>query len=115
MSEGTRLATSEQDGWALQSAEDRASAAPTTFLIPDRTMREALTRGDCVKLLFDIESRENDRFVHNVERMWVIVKERTDRYFVGVLTNKPATDHPTLGISGRVRAGARRRSRSATK
>ena len=82
--------------WALQSAEDHARVAPTTFLIPRRSVCEALTRGDGAKLLFGIEARESDRVVRNVERMWVVVKEKVDRYYVGVLTNAPAADHPTL-------------------
>jgi hypothetical protein len=34
--------------------------------------------------------------VRNVERMWVVVKEKVGCYYVGVLTNTPAADHPTL-------------------
>ena len=80
------------DGWELISAEDRHAANPETFQIPERAKRERLTPGDGAKLLFDIETREEGRVVdRGVDRMWVIVKARTELGYVGVLDNDPGT------------------------
>lgn len=80
------------DGWELISAEDRNVADPDTFQIPAREKREALTPGDAAKLLFDIETRENGRVIdRGVDRMWVIVKTRTEWGYLGVLDNHPGT------------------------
>ena len=54
--------------------------------------RERLAPGDGAKLLFDIETREGGRVVdRGVDRMWVIVKARTEFGYVGVLDNDPGT------------------------
>lgn len=80
----------EEDGWTLVSAEERSAAAPDTFLIPPRARRESLSPGDGAKLLFDIETRENGLVVdRGVDRMWVIVKSRTEEGYVGVLDSNP--------------------------
>ncbi|MFC5862927.1 DUF2314 domain-containing protein [Acidicapsa dinghuensis] len=80
------------DGWELVSAEDRNTAHPNTFHIPTREQRETLVPGDGAKLLFDIEIRANgvikDR---GVERMWVIVKARSEGVYIGLLDNDPVT------------------------
>src|SRR5262249_48669827 len=78
------------DGWALISAEDLNASHPDTFQIPEREKRESLAPGDAAKLLFDIETREEGRVVdRGVDRMWVIVKGRTEGAFIGVLDNDP--------------------------
>jgi hypothetical protein len=80
------------DGWELVSAEDRNSAHPRTFPIPTREQREKLAPGDGVKLLFDIENRENGRVIgRGMEKMWVIVKARSEGEYSGVLDNDPVT------------------------
>ena len=87
----TKMAT---DGWELVSAEDRNAAYPSTFRIPAREIREALTVGDGAKLLFDIETGENGRIM---ERMWVIVKTRIEGGYIGVLDNNPVSSkNPSL-------------------
>jgi hypothetical protein len=79
-------------GWELISAEDRNAAYPETFQIPTRERRESLAPGDGAKLLFDIETREQGRVVdRGVDRMWVIVKTRTERGYIGVLDSDPGT------------------------
>jgi uncharacterized protein YegJ (DUF2314 family) len=76
----------------LVSAEDRNAAHPETFQIPAREKRESLAPGDGAKLLFDIETREDGRVVdRGVDRMWVIVKARTEHGYIGVLDNDPGT------------------------
>ena len=80
------------DGWELISAEDRNAEYPETFPIPEREKRESLAPGDAAKLLFDIETREQGRVVdRGVDRMWVIVKARTERGYIGVLDSDPGT------------------------
>ena len=81
-----------RDGWQLISAEDRNAAHPEMFKIPAREKRERLVPGDGAKLLFDIETRVNGRVVdRGVDRMWVIVKARTEGGYIGVLDNSPGT------------------------
>ena len=78
------------DGWELISAEDSNAAHPDTFQIPTREKRESLAPGDAAKLLFDIETREGGRVVdRGVDRMWVIVKARTESGYIGVLDSDP--------------------------
>ena len=82
----------DNNGWELISAEDRNAAYPDTFQIPSREKRESLAPGDGAKLLFDIETREGGRVVdRGVDRMWVIVKARTERGYIGVLDSDPGT------------------------
>lgn len=76
------------DGWELVSAEGRNAAYPSSFLIPSRNEREALVPGDGAKLLFDIQASENGIVM---ERMWVIVKSRTDQGYIGVLESDPVS------------------------
>lgn len=79
----------EDDGWILVSAEDR-HAQNSTFWIPSRSRRDSLQPGDAAKLLFDIERREHGNVVdRGVDRMWVIVKRRTESGYLGVLDSDP--------------------------
>jgi hypothetical protein len=82
--------TLERDGWRLLSGEEQNSRHPDTFPIPSRHARESLKTGDGAQLMFDIETREGGRLIdRGVDRMWVIVKRRTGKEFVGVLDNDP--------------------------
>ena len=76
-----------RDGWCLEDGEERHRATPATFHIPDLAVRKALQPGDLAKLIFKI-AVENDEY-GAVERMWVIVRERTPAGYVGMLDNKP--------------------------
>jgi hypothetical protein len=90
MNEPPGCSTIEANGWALVSAVERAAAYPDTFQIRLRSMRESLSPGDGTKLLFDIETREGSRVVdRGVERMWVIVKAKTEEGYIGALDNEP--------------------------
>ena len=72
--------------YTLDNAEDIAREAPATFYIPPRAEREKIAAKKLVKLIFRMET-ETEAFV---ERMWVIVKEKTeDGRFVGILDNDP--------------------------
>jgi hypothetical protein len=90
--------TIEENGWVLVSAEERAAAHPRTFELPPRSARDALSPGDAAKLLFDIETRENGCIVdRGIDRMWVIVKAKTEDGYIGVLDNDPgAAENLTL-------------------
>src|SRR5437868_4001837 len=64
---------------------------PDSFWIPPFEQRDALRRGDAAKLLFDIEAHEEDGSVGvQRERMWVIVAERVQGVYLGILDNQPA-------------------------
>src|SRR4051812_951799 len=81
-----------ENGWKLISAEDRNATYPDTFQIPGREKRESLVTGDAAKLLFDIETREEGRVVdRGVDRMWVIIKGRTEGGYIGVLDSNCGT------------------------
>jgi len=71
--------------FTLDDGEQINSEAPDTFWIPPHSDREALIVGDIAKLIFRIESDDEV----NVERMWVIVKERTSKGYIGILDNDP--------------------------
>jgi hypothetical protein len=79
----------ERDGWRLADGEERQRAAPETFHIPDLAVRELLQPGDFARLIFEI-AVEDDEYP-SVERMWVIVRERTPNGYVGMLANQPAS------------------------
>jgi len=76
------------DGWCLDDGEAYHAAAPDTFWIPERHRREGLATGDLAKLIFRISVDNPDENV-SVERMWVLVRERTADGYLGVLDNEP--------------------------
>lgn len=78
------------DHWTLISAEERYRAAPDTFWIPPLDQRRGLQPGDAAKLIFEIESQDEDgKISRECERMWVVVSEVRPLYFIGRLTNTP--------------------------
>ena len=64
--------------YELVDAEERHAANPDTFEIPSDEVKEALTVGDVVKLIFD-----------GSERMWVCITSRSGNRFHGWLDNTP--------------------------
>ena len=76
-----------KDGWCLEDGEERHREAPATFSIPDFELRRRLQPGDLAKLIFKI-AVEGDEY-GAVERMWVIIRERTPDGYVGMLDNEP--------------------------
>ena len=85
-----RLPNIDSDYWHLISAEARHLAAPETFLIPSLQERESLKLGQGAKLVFEIESEDEEGTItQDCERMWVVVSEIVPPYFIGRLTNQP--------------------------
>lgn len=76
------------DGWALENGEDYHRRAPSTFPIPARQDRDNLPMGAFAKLIFRI-SVDNPTDPESLERMWVIVRDRVDDSYFGVLDNEP--------------------------
>jgi uncharacterized protein YegJ (DUF2314 family) len=73
--------------FTLEDGEERHRQDPDTFQIPPKEMREKLRPNQIVKLMFNI-SADGDT---QVERMWVIVKSKDDKGYIGELNNQPAT------------------------
>ena len=67
---------------------------PDTFWIPSRNDRENLRRGQAAKLVFDIETDDAGKVVVGGERMWVIVAEKHEDTYIGILDNQPASVEP---------------------
>lgn len=84
-----RLPDYELDGWCLEDGEDYHRAAPETFWLPERTRRETLQPGDYAKLIFRIALEDADNERDAVERMWVLVRERSGGCYFGLLDNEP--------------------------
>lgn len=78
----------EIDGWCLDDGEAYHAEAPETFWLPERQRRESLQPGDLAKLIFRISVDNADENVA-VERMWVLVRERTSSGYLGILDNEP--------------------------
>ena len=87
-----RLATRERDLFELSSGEAAHARNPEKFWIPDRVAREGLRRGQAAKLVFEIEGEEDGHVMIQGERMWVIVAERVDDLYVGILDNEPCIE-----------------------
>jgi len=83
-----RQADFHSDGWCLDDGEALHAEAPDTFWIPPREDRERLGPGDLVKLIFRIAVDDSASPVA-VERMWVIVRERAEGGYLGLLDNDP--------------------------
>ncbi|MDP9630071.1 UNVERIFIED_ORG: hypothetical protein J2W85_002132 [Ensifer adhaerens] len=77
------------DGWCLDDGEEYRRSAPDTFWIPTSETRERLQPGDYVKLIFRISVNDPDTPTA-VERMWVLVRERKARGYLGILSNDPS-------------------------
>jgi hypothetical protein len=79
----------EIDGWCLEDGEAYHADAPETFWLPERQRRESLQPGDIAKLIFRISVDNSEENVA-VERMWVLVRERTSGGgYLGILDNEP--------------------------
>jgi hypothetical protein len=86
-----RFASLDKDYWELRSAEDESHKHPDTFHIPPQPARCSLQHGDAAKLIFDIEGEDEDgTVIIQGERMWVIVSEVGEGYYIGILDDEPA-------------------------
>lgn len=87
-----RLTSLEQDGWALESGEERQATYGEKFWLPARADREHIRPGQSVRLLFQIESLDDDGVSEvGVERMWAVVVGRVGEYYRAVLDNQPVS------------------------
>lgn len=94
-----KLPSLEKDFWALISGEARHADSPNSFWIPALEERMSLTVGKAAKLIFEIETKgENGEVERTAERMWVVVTELASPYFIGRLTNQPASAAETDGF-----------------
>lgn len=90
-----RQAQLSTDFWELRSGEALNRQQPDTFWIPPLHERQNLDKGQAAKLIFDIEADDESGVVHLTgERMWVIVAERVDGGYVGILDNQPSSLNP---------------------
>lgn len=80
----------QTDGWSLNDGEEYHREAPVTFWIPALAARQNLHPGDFAKLIFNI-AIDDPKHSIEVERMWVIVRERTSFGYFGVLDNDPTS------------------------
>ncbi len=95
-----KLAKIETDSWELEDGEAKNSENPTSFFIPSLESRQNLLPDDKAKLILRIRT-VNDKDVEedNVEGMWVIVREKKEDFFVGILdTTAECTDEMKMGM-----------------
>lgn len=95
-----KLANIKNDSWELEDGEAKNNENPTSFFIPSIDSRKNLLPDDKAKIIMRIRTI-NDKDVEedNVEGMWVIVREKTEDYFVGVLDTSPdCTDEIKMGM-----------------
>jgi len=95
-----RLANIKDDGWELEDGEELHRENPDLFWIPSNNIRNNLLQGMIVKLIFKIKTIDEDaKEEDNFERMWVIVKEKINGYYIGELDNDPrCTDEIKAGL-----------------
>ncbi len=91
-----KLATLEDDFWVLRSGEACHEESPENFWIPEKGMRLNLKRGDAAKVIIEIESEDEDGNIQlQGERMYVIVSEVLEDYYIGILDAQPASLEPS--------------------
>jgi hypothetical protein len=85
------MPTLEDDGWELESAEERHQAAPGSFDIPSRQERTRLGVGARAKLLFLFMNEEDGKPIIDCERMWVTIASVEGGRYTGTLESRPVT------------------------
>lgn len=86
-----KLPSYDIDHYILDNGEEIHNEHPESFYLPRIEERQNLVPGDIVKLIFRMEEKENSDEL-SVERMWVVVEEKSEDYFVGIVDNDPAGD-----------------------
>lgn len=90
-----RMPSLAEDYWALESGEERHKEYPDKFWIPTLQDRQNLSKGNAAKLLFQIETEDEDGNIDlSVERMWVLTREKHGDFYIGILNNQPASITP---------------------
>ncbi len=94
------LPTLEKDGFYFDNGVELNKEAPKTFWIPSDEAKALIKPGDIVKVPFMIRTAGADgKDELNGERMWVIVTERDEDWFSGILDNQPTcTDEMKPGL-----------------
>ena len=88
----------KQVSYTLDDVVEINQDHPDTYPIPSAAARNDLKKGQLVKLVFRIA--QDDEV--DVERMWVIVKSKSNDTYVGVLDNDPfCTDQIKSGMEVR--------------
>src|SRR5262245_42489366 len=94
-----RFPSLKEDYWELRSGEEAHRANPDKFWLPPLAERAALKKGQAAKLIFDQEGVEEDGSVVIMgERMWVIISEVHNDYYIGILDNSPALFEPAANV-----------------
>ena len=79
----------ERDGFYLENAVMRAKLWPQDFVIPSEDERHRVHARQTVKMDFTFALESQPKEGDETERMWVVVKERVDDHWIGVLDNDP--------------------------
>lgn len=77
------------DGYELLSGVVSNELYTKTFYLPSQRARQDVTRGDLVKLVFNLWDKNEKEL--NGERMWVQITGHRNAYLVGKLRNQPLT------------------------
>ena len=83
------MPTLEDDGWELESAEERNRENPRSFGIASLEERSSLKPGAVVKLLFLFMNEEDGKRIIDCERMRVTILEVRDERYLGSLDDSP--------------------------
>lgn len=83
------LPSYKEDNYVLDNGEEIHQEHPESYWIPEKNLRESLSSGDLVKLVFRMEETKGSEDL-SVERMWVEIKQKHDEIYEGILDNDPA-------------------------
>ena len=95
-----RLANIKTDSWELEDGEEKKRNNPSTFFIPSLESRQNLKPEDKAKMYFRIRTvNDQDEEEDNVEGLWIIVTNKVDDFYKGIIDNGPeCTDEMKVGM-----------------